>query len=276
MIQDIAPHVMHNEYKPRDPRADDYVFSFDGNNVHLNHDNLFFQVKDLPDQRHLDYLFRIDDTAFFLSDLKDLAVSSINTYNLRTLEPKWLSFAAITGWQIDAWMQINKRCGRCGHLMVKDTRERAMRCPSCGNLVYPRIMPAVIVAVINDNGELLVTKYAHGRYQKYALVAGYNEIGESIEQTAIREVKEETGLDVGSLTYYKSQPWGFTSTLLFGFYAHVIGSDAITMGSNELRVARWVKPTDEIDTGGNASLTSEMIHNFIEDSARRPLTSGRG
>ena len=262
MIQDIAPHVMHNEYKPRDPRADDYVFSFDGNNVHLNHDNLFFQVKDLPDQRHLDYLFRIDDTAFFLSDLKDLAVSSINTYNLRTLEPKWLSFAAITGWQIDAWMQINKRCGRCGHLMVKDTKERAMRCPSCGNLVYPRIMPAVIVAVINDNGELLVTKYAHGRYQKYALVAGYNEIGESIEDTVLREVLEETGLRVKDITFYKSQPWVVTDTLLMGFFCKLDGPDTIHMQEDELSVAQWFHRSQIPDDYSAISLTGEMIEVF--------------
>ena len=66
------------------------------------------------------------------------------------------------------------------------------------------------------------------------------------------------------MTYYKSQPWGFTSTLLFGFYAHVKGSDAITMCEEELRVARWAERNENIETGGNASLTSEMIANFMK------------
>lgn len=261
MIQDIAPHIMHNEYKPVPPKPDDYVFGYDGRNVLMKNDTDFYQVRDLPEKR-LYFLFRIDDTSFYMADLKDVAVNSINTYSLRFFEDQTMAYAAITGYQIAAWMEINRYCGRCGTLMNQDTKERAMRCPKCGNIVYPRIMPAVIVAVINEKEQLLVTKYAHGRYQKYALVAGFNEVGETIEETCHREVKEETGLDVDHLVYYKSQPWGFTSTLLFGFVAHVRGTDAITMDRNELRVARWAERDENLDTGGKASLTSEMIHMF--------------
>lgn len=263
MIQDIKPHVMHNEYKPVPPKADDFVFGYDGRNVLMKSDTEFYRVKDVPGKR-LYYLFRIDDVSFYMTDLKDIAVNSINSYNLRFFDDQLMAYAAITGWQIASWMEINRYCGRCGAIMNQDTKERAMRCPKCGNIVYPRIMPAVIVAVINDKDQILVTKYAHGRYQKYALVAGFNEIGETIEETCIREVKEETGLDVEHLTYYKSQPWGFTSTLLFGFVAHVRGSDAITMDPGELRVARWADRSETLDTGGHASLTSEMIGMYLK------------
>jgi NAD+ diphosphatase len=252
---------MHNEYIPVPPRDDDYVFGYDGRNVLMKSDTAFYQVKDVPGKR-LYYLFRIDDTSFYMADLKDVAVNSINSYSLRFFDDQVMAYAAITGWQIYAWMDINRYCGRCGTLMNQDTKERAMRCPKCGNIVYPRIMPAVIVAVINEHDQLLVTKYAHGRYQKYALVAGFNEIGETIEQTCRREVREETGLEIEDLIYYKSQPWGFTSTLLFGFVTHVKGTDAITMDANELRVARWADRSEVLDTGGHASLTSEMIHMF--------------
>lgn len=261
MIQDIKPHIMHNEYKPHPPQADDFVFGYDGRNVLMKSDTEFYRVKDVPDKR-LYYLFQIDDVRFYMADLKDIAVNSINSYNLRFFDDQVLAYAAITGWQIASWMEISRYCGRCGTLMNQDTVERAMRCPKCGNIVYPRIMPAVIAAVVNDKDQLLVTKYAHGRYQKYALVAGFNEIGETIEETCKREVREETGLDVEHLKYYKSQPWGFTSTLLFGFVAHVRGSDAITMDANELRVARWAERGEPLDTGGHASLTSEMIEMF--------------
>ena len=263
MIQDIRPHVLHNEFKPVPPQDDDYVFGYDGRNVLMKNETDFYQVKDLDD-RDLVFLFRIDDTSFYRADLRDIAHTSLNTYNLRFFANRTLAFAAVTGYQISSWMDINRYCGRCGSPMVPDTRERAMRCPACGNLVYPRIMPAVITGVINDRGQLLVTKYAHGRYQKYALVAGYNEVGETIEETVCREVKEETGLTVNRLAYYKSQPWGFTSTLLFGFWAHVEGSDAITIDETELRVARWADPGEDLDTGGTASLTSEMIRMFKE------------
>ena len=262
MIQDIKPRIYHNEYIKKEPRPTDIIFGYDGNNILLKKDQSFFMVQDLHEIPSLTYLCSIDSTSFFLGNLQKEQSISLNTYHLKSFEPRHLAFAAITGHQVYSWMKDNHYCGRCGNEMHKDKIERAMRCPQCGNIVYPRIMPAVIVGVLNEDHELLVTKYAHGRYQKDALVAGFNEIGETIEETVIREVKEEVGLDVDDLTYYKSQPWGFSSTLLFGFFAHVKGSTKITLQEEELSVARWVKEEDIIDTSGNASLTSEMIQYF--------------
>lgn len=262
MIQDITPHIMHNEFTHKAPKPTDIVFGYDGNNVLLKKDQSFFHIQDLKEIPSLTYLCSIDDTSFYLGNIQPDTYISLNTYHLREYQPRYLAFACITGHQVYSWMKNNHYCGRCGHEMHKDEKERAMRCSSCGNIVYPKIMPAVIVGVLNENHELLITKYAHGRYQKDALVAGFNEIGETIEQTVIREVKEEVGLDVEHLTYYGSQPWGFTSTLLFGFFAHVKGSTDIHLQEEELSVARWVKQNDVIETGGNASLTSEMIQYF--------------
>ena len=79
-------------------------------------------------------------------------------------------------------------------------------CEKCGSRVYPRINPAVIIAVTKGS-KLLMTKYAGRTYTRYALVAGFTEIGETLEQTVAREVMEETGIRVKNLRYYKSQPW---------------------------------------------------------------------
>ena len=268
MIQDIQPHVFHNEYKPVPPKKGDYVFCYDGNNILMRTNEEFFRYEDMPEEADLTFLFTMDDISFYTAPCPVEDAVSLNTYNLRFYYPRELAFAAITGWQIYTWMHINTYCGKCGSLMVQDQKERAMRCPDCGNLVYPRIMPAVIVGVINEKNQILVTKYAHGRYQKYALVAGYNEIGETIEETCRREVKEETGLEVESLTYYGSQPWAFTSTLLFGFFAKVKGNDVINMDENELRLARWADQDEDLETGGDASLTSEMINYFMKGNVR--------
>lgn len=89
-------------------------------------------------------------------------------------------------------------------------------CPTCGIANYPRINPAVIVAVRNGN-RLLLSKYAGREYKNVALLAGFAEIGETIEETVHREVREEVGIAVKNLEFYKSQPWVFTDTLLFGF-----------------------------------------------------------
>ncbi len=262
MIQDIGPHQFHIEFVSAEPADDDIILSYDGDNVLFYDDGEFFRYSRIPHDRELHYLFRIDDTQFWLCDLKDLAKHSLSKFTLRSFEPRYLAFAAITGWQIAKWMEDNVYCGRCGKRMEKDRMERAMRCPECGNIVYPRISPAVIVGILNDKGQILVTQYSHGSYRKYALVAGYCEAGESVEQTVIREVREETNLDVTDLQYYKSQPWGFSSSLLYGFYCRAHGDQEIILKDGELRYAGWADPEEEIDPGDTAALTSEMIRRF--------------
>ena len=97
---------------------------------------------------------------------------------------------------------------------------------------------------------------------EYALLAGFNETGESIEETVRREVMEEVGLKVKNLRYYKSQPWGFDSNLLLGYYCEVDGGTSITMDETELATARFVK-RDKIEEDKNLlSLTATMIDRF--------------
>ena len=142
-----------------------------------------------------------------------------------------------------------------------------MRCPKCGNLVYPRINPAVIVGVISRDNRILVTQYAplHGEYRHDALVAGYAEIGETIEECVRREVKEETGITVTNLRYYKSQPWSFSGSLLFGFFCDAVDTD-IQLDKEELRSAVFKAPSDDYDIPGHASLTGDMIQAFRNGS----------
>ena len=141
--------------------------------------------------------------------------------------------------------------------------ERAMQCPSCGALSYPVICPSVIVA-ITDGDRLLLTKYApsHSSHRQYALVAGYTEVGETLEQTVHREVMEEVGLKVKNIRYYKSQPWSFSDTILMGFYCDLDGEEEITLDREELALAEWFQ-RDEIPVEPSRdSLTNEMIIKF--------------
>lgn len=263
MIQDIYPHVYKNAFDPGvKPSNDDIIFSFEEDQVLMKDEHQFYHYCEISKESNCYYLFSIDDTKFFLADLTSLNHIKVSFRIMRTFENQMLGFAAITAWHLYRWIQDNKYCGICGHPMDFDQKERAMRCPHCSNIVYPKISPAVIVGVTNDKGQILVTKYAHGHYQSYALVAGYYEIGETIEETVKREVKEETGLDVTDIQYYKSQPWSFSSSLLFGFWCKAQGDQPIQMDESELRVARWANRDEEINTLDNASLTSEMIQYF--------------
>jgi NAD+ diphosphatase len=130
-------------------------------------------------------------------------------------------------------------------------------------MIFPKVAPAVIVGVTNGD-KILLTKYANREYKRYALIAGFNEIGEDIEQTVSREVMEEAGLHVKNVRYYKSQPWGFDSNLLMGFFCEVDGDDGIKLDEHELSEAEWVERGDIPDYGENLSLTHEMMTVFKE------------
>ncbi|MGI5888496.1 MAG: NAD(+) diphosphatase, partial [Oscillospiraceae bacterium] len=150
--------------------------------------------------------------------------------------------------------------GRCGSRMDDSVTERALVCPSCGLTVYPRINPAVIVGVVHGDS-LLVTHYRGRPYRHLALVAGFSEIGESCEDTVRREVREETGIDVGSVLFYKSQPWPISDSLLMGFFAEADNPGKIAVQETELSEAHWC-PRDQLPVGSGFSLTEEMMDRF--------------
>ena len=145
--------------------------------------------------------------------------------------------------------------------MKKDSKERLLYCESCHNMEFPKICPAVIIGV-TDGDKILMSKYAGRTYKKYALLAGFTEIGETLEETVQREVMEEVGLKVKNIRYYKSQPWSFSSTLLCGFFCDVDGDTSITLDTNELALAEWFARKNIPVEDDGISLTREMIRVF--------------
>ncbi|MGN1267868.1 MAG: NAD(+) diphosphatase, partial [Dorea sp.] len=211
------------------------------------------------------YLFAIDDQRFYLGS--HLNVERLDAYSwqdtqiLRMANPKHMGFAGVTGWQLHRWYESRKFCGRCGKIMIHDEKERMMRCPECGLMEFPKICPAVIVGVTHGN-RILMSKYAGREYKKYALLAGFTEIGETPEETVKREVMEEVGIKVKNITYYKSQPWSFSDTLLMGFFCELDGEEDITLDENELALAEWFEREDIPVKPEDCSLTNEMIMAF--------------
>lgn len=219
------------------------------------------------------YLFSIDENEFYLADVDESTEKALlaDGYEfcklkvLRTSTPKWLCFAAVTGYQLASWYRANRFCGSCGATTKKGCKERMLYCEKCGNMVYPKICPAVIVAVTHGD-KILLTKYSDKRNgTRYALIAGFAEIGETIEQTVKREVMEEVGIMVKNIRYYKSQPWSFTDTLLFGFYCELDGEESITLDENELSFAKWISRDELTITDDDISLTYEMISRFFNE-----------
>lgn len=269
MIQEIGPDRLHIEYEENAPAPGDSLLFFrDGELlVQTANDSLLFPkfTAALPAQRFR-YLFSLEQERFFLyigeADIEIDGYAYVNSSVFRTrLHPKARCFAALTGFHLYKWYRANRFCGGCGELREHDAKERMLRCPKCGSMVYPTISPAVIVGVC-DKDRLLMTKYKGKERGGYALIAGFVEIGEMPEDTVRREVMEETGVRVKNIRYYRSQPWGYSNSLLLGFYADLDGSDVITMQEDELGVAEWVDRTSIPTSYDGFSLTNEMICRF--------------
>ena len=271
MIQDIAPHIYKNEYKPQKPAENSYVMYFEDGKLLARFvgDEMDYtpfaevEAENAGIYEDATYLFTIDEMRFYLVATLQYGAQYdwVTKEAFRQARPLHMAFAGITAYQLQSWYQNHRFCGRCGKPMRKDEKERMMFCDACHGIEYPKICPAVIVGVTNGNN-LLLTKYAGRDFKKYALVAGFAEIGETIEETVRREVMEEVGLKVKNITYYKSQPWSFTDTLLFGFFCEVDGSSQIVLDEEELSVAEWFEREEIPVSEKTVSLTNEMILHF--------------
>lgn len=279
MIQDIAPHQYDNSYHPEPPCADSFALYYEGRTaliIQSNDEFSFPRFRDLEQENpqiydHYIYLFSIDGARFYLLD--DLTIPSgksfvlDNIMNFRGAQPRYLAFAGITGYQLSRWYSSRRFCGHCGAPMKQDTKERMMYCSACHQIEYPKICPAVIIGV-TDGNRLLLSRYAGRPYKGYALIAGFSEVGESLEETVKREVMEEVGLKVTNLRYYKSQPWSFTDSLLAGFYCDLAEPGEIRLQEDELAMAQWYEREEvPLEDPTRASLTQEMIRMFKEGKA---------
>ena len=272
MIQDIYPSRLNNRYFPHKISDEDTLISFNDEGKILigNKDGkaIFPTTKGIEKEDAV-YLFSLDDERFFLLLNETKAIEDgFEYFTVREVRDRFAGkevFAIFTAYHLWRWYRDNVFCGRCSERLSIDGKERALRCPACGNVIYPRINPAVIVGVIKDD-TLLITRYKTG-FAHNALVAGFTEIGETLEETVAREVMEETGVKVKNIRYYKSQPWGMAQDMLTGFYCEADGDGVIRMDESELKYAEWVKREDIELQPNNLSLTNEMMMRFKEGFA---------
>ena len=275
MIQDIFPHRFYNTYQQKRPEDNSRILGFCDRMVYLSDQDgirfLTFQEWKSYNQRigrgmpPLVYLFTIEEEDYFLTDIhKEDKIGDFRFYkmfDIRPMQPKEAVFAATTAFHLYQWYRDNQFCGRCGKKLIHSEKLRMMQCPCCANMVFPKIAPAVIVGVTNGD-RILMTKYAGREYKRYALIAGFTEIGETVEETVQREVMEEVGLKVKKIRYYKSQPWGFDSNLLLGFFCELADEHEICLDREELSLAEWVDYHDILDDPEKLSLTHNMMEYF--------------
>jgi len=139
--------------------------------------------------------------------------------------------------QLLDWARHHRFCGQCGSPTQAKAGESAMACPRCGLLAYPRISPAVMV-LIRDGDRLLLARSPRFKPGVYSALAGFVEPGETLEECAVREVREEVGVEIANLRYFHSQPWPFPNSLMVAFFADYAGG-VITPDPGEIEAADW-------------------------------------
>lgn len=163
--------------------------------------------------------------------------------------------------QIVEWDRTHQYCGYCAAPTTQLPHERAKRCPTCGLVNYPRLSPAIIVLV--SRGEELLLARAH-RFPAgmYSILAGFVEPGESLEETVVREVREEVGIEVKDIRYFSSQPWPFPNSLMIGFTATYASGD-IAIEPQELTDAAWFNKHNLPQLPPRVSIARKLIDWFI-------------
>ena len=201
---------------------------------------------------------------------KGLNLEELNARGFRAESMRTIAFladcelfqAASLASQLLDWNREHRFCGSCGEPTQPSTTDMSLGCRACGVKYYPRISPAVIVAILKDNKILL----AHNKLFPeglYSLVAGFVEPGESLEETVMREVYEEVGVHLKNIRYFGSQSWPFPNSLMLGFTAEYAGGD-ITVDGEEITDARFFTPEEVPKLPGSGSISRKIIDWFLQ------------
>ena len=217
-------------------------------------------------------------------DAKDAAITGVNLSPAAGIPPNWRTLPVrqtlsrlgsgmardsgstgrlLRSWHIAQWRRDSLFCGSCGTKNTEAQNELARQCPLCGRLEFPRISPAVIVIIINDEGKALLAHNKKFQSGMYSLVAGFTEAGESLESTVAREIREEVNIEVKDIRYIISQPWPFPNSLMLGFSARYASGEIIPDGI-EIEDARWFGKDALPQLPGTGSVSRYIIGRWLE------------
>ncbi|OCY52384.1 NAD(+) diphosphatase [Acinetobacter pittii] len=160
--------------------------------------------------------------------------------------------------QLLEWRRNHKFCSHCGHPTEVHPTEYAMVCPSCGYHQYPRVNPCIITVITRGDDEILLAKSVHNKTNMYGLIAGFVEVGETLEEAVQREAFEEVGLKLKNIQYMSSQPWPFPSNLMVAFRAEY-ESGEIKLQEEEIADAQFFKIDQLPEIPFKGSIAHSMI-----------------
>ncbi|WOE31781.1 MULTISPECIES: NAD(+) diphosphatase [unclassified Acinetobacter] len=164
--------------------------------------------------------------------------------------------------QLLEWRRNHQFCSHCGEKTQAHATEFAMICPACQYHQYPRVQPCVITIITKGQDEILLAKNAHNHSNMYGLIAGFVEVGETLEEAVRRETLEEVGLKIKNLQYLASQPWPFPSNLMIAFKAEY-DSGEIQLQTEEISDAQFFNRHQLPEIPFKGSIAHAMIMHVL-------------
>ncbi len=161
------------------------------------------------------------------------------------------------------WRTSNRFCGVCANELALDTTEFSLACQNCDNRQYPRISPCIIV-LVEDGDRLLLAHNVRFPDNRFSTLAGFIEAGETAEQAVAREIKEEVGIEVSGIRYFKSQTWPFPDSLMLAFFADYAGGE-IQPDGVEVSEGRWfrVEQLNEVSLPPEFAISRQLIDDWV-------------
>ena len=226
------------------------------------------QIKPAPIRGQ--YLGTLDDRPCYAAELADenQDLEGFQLIGLREtfgqLEEELIWIAGRANQLVDL-SRNHQFCGQCGHPTADKPEERAKICSACGLVNYPRLSPAVIMAVVKGD-RLLLASNRRFKSGFYSVLAGFVEPGETLEECVAREIKEEVGINVKNIRYFGSQPWPFPNSLMVGFSADYAGGE-IKVDQSEIVDAGWFKADNLPAIPPRITIARHLIDWFVKKNS---------
>ena len=274
-----------NYYESRERLGGDYAFVFSGSEILVKNDSvplldeveLFLAENSIEPKsggKFFGTIGRVNCYAFSLpagfdtDDFESLAGDSCGVHQfvllrryLTELDTEVCEAAGFASHLLH-WDLHSRFCGSCGEKNNWYKSEWAKKCPECGNVQFPKISPAIIIMIRKGNDILLAhnKNFPEGRY---SLLAGFMEIGETIEETAAREVREEVGIEIENIQYISSQSWPFPDSLMIGLSADYKSGD-IEPDGTEIIHAGWYNTGNFPSIPGHGTIARRIIDKYTK------------
>ena len=239
------------------------LFKTTGNSLNIPETKDLGRYQDYVIRRQ--YLGRLDGRHCYTADVESDVPGStgLKKKDLRSIfkaMEEEMIWAAGRANHLATWNRSHQYCGRCSTPLEDKLDERAKICPACNVVNYPRLSPAIIVAVLKENC-ILLARNERFRLPFFSVLAGFVEPGETLEACVSREIKEEVGITVKNIRYFGSQPWPFPDSLMVGFIADYAGGE-IQVDHTEITEAKCFTPEELPKIPPSISIARQLIDWF--------------